>query len=132
MNLLVRKIKDEDMPEVTSWFVDRKWPLPPVDGILPPTGFVAEKDGELYAAAWLYVSNSSLGHLEWMVTRPKSGVAGVRALEKVIEHIKEASNPHVKCIIQFLSNDRLSRIMEKRQAFKNAGKENLLVWTRKG
>lgn len=132
MTILVRKINEEDMPEITGWFVDRKWPLPPVEGIIPPTGFIALKDGEPMAAAWLYVTNSTLAHLEWLVTRPKSGVEGISALEKVIEHIKETSYPHVKCIVGFLSNDRLARIMERKLQFKNAGKENLLIWTRKG
>ena len=54
---------------ISFWWKD-KAPLPVRH--LPSTGYVVRQDKLLLAAGWLYVSNSLLGWMEWIVVNPQA------------------------------------------------------------
>lgn len=129
-DFLVRDINDDDLVTVSEWFARRKWPVPPSPAILPKTGYVAERNGEPVAVAWLYITNSSLGLVEWSATDPESGIVGLRGLKKVMDHIKKISEPRVKVLFQFVPNKKLAKYMEKRFGFRKSEDAALMVWAR--
>lgn len=72
---MIRRIKEDDYRVVKSWYEHRArrgWQMPPMD-IFPDVGYVAQdKKGDMYYAAWLYLSNSELCVLDWIVGNPAS------------------------------------------------------------
>lgn len=62
-----------DYALVCSWWKAHNWPVVPLPA-LPTNGFVAiNDDGERLCAGWLYLTDSALSALEWMVSDPNSG-----------------------------------------------------------
>lgn len=117
--MLIRPIETEDMLEVSEWFSRRKWPMPPVDQILPRTGFIAiSNSGKKLAVAWIYLTNSSMAFIEWTATNPDEPMSGMRALNKIFTHVKETSKNSVKVLMQFVANKKLESWLTKHQAFK--------------
>ena len=129
--MIIRPITHEDMVEVSDWFSRRKWPMPPVEAILPKTGFLAISDnGTKLAVAWLYLTNSSLAFLEWTATNPDEPMQGMRALNRLFQHVKDISLPNVKAIMHLSGNPKMIKWLEKRQAFKNTEDAKIMIWTR--
>lgn len=130
----IRVFTPEDYPELATWFHARQWQRAPQLNHLPRTGWVAEKNGEKLAAAWLYITNSDMALLEWSVTNPfLDPVLCLRALADIVSHIKQQAallQPPVDAIIQFIPNEKLVRFYEKRLGFKFTEKASLMVWNR--
>lgn len=72
-----------DYPVLLEWWKAHKFP-PPVEGFLPETGYIVDE----CAAGFLYLSNSPLAMLEWVVCDPKASkeVRGP-AVDELISHI---------------------------------------------
>lgn len=86
--MIVRPFQISDYPEVCEWWRARQWKNIPLS-ILSSIGLVVEEDGIKYCAGWLYVSNSTLTWLEWIVTNPGSPMRRRReALDLLIEDAK--------------------------------------------
>ncbi len=66
----VRSFKEEDYNDVSSWWAEQGWPVLPLE-ILSPTGYVAEEDGNLIAATWVFPTNCPIYIMEWTVGNPK-------------------------------------------------------------
>lgn len=105
-----------------------------VSQALPETGAVCVlPDGTIVAAAFLYLTNTSLAYLAWMVTnpdvRPKKLVhAGVTG---VITHLVElAQQLDYQTVISTSNSRGLSRILKK-SGMTDAGKHDLFVRERK-
>ena len=56
-----------------------------LENLLPPDGFIVERDGEAVAAIWLYFSYGiGMAFMEFAVTRPGQSAAQSRAAFKVL------------------------------------------------
>jgi len=107
----IRKVTDEDVPEIATWFESISWDLPAVDGALPRDGYVAENEkGQLVACAWLYVTGSAISFVQWTNTNPsvkdEEQSAGIA---KIIETFKEVApnlKPPIKALTIYTKNDK--------------------------
>lgn len=81
---------------------------------LPPTGAVFTKNGQPIAMAWIYLSNSPIAQMSWVVTKPKLGPKtryfAVRNLLDTCEAM--AKNAGYKMIQMFSDRPGLSRIAQ--------------------
>ena len=76
LNYDIRPIKMDDYPKLTKW-----WKLYKEYGVEVPRksllpnkglgGFVVEKDERLVASAFLYLTNSALGYVDYLIADPK-------------------------------------------------------------
>lgn len=102
MNFNVRDIKEDDMPEIIRWFIDRKWPMPAVDGVGPKVGALAEKDGVIYACIYSYITGTSVAYLEWPGTNPDLPIEQtMKAFDEIIFHYQKMcgfSEPKVRVL----------------------------------
>lgn len=72
MTLTVRQFEpSRDYEDVCEWWKAHDWDAQPLEA-LSTLGFIAEKGGQKIAAVWLYISNSAISYLEFMVTNPKA------------------------------------------------------------
>lgn len=75
LNYDIRPIKMDDYPKLTKW-----WKLYKEYGVEVPRksllpnkglgGFVVEKDERLVASAFLYLTNSALGYVDYLIADP--------------------------------------------------------------
>lgn len=98
----IRQIIDEDLPEIARWFDDRKWPLPPADGVGAKIGTVAEKNGVMYACIYTYTTGTSVVYLEWVGLNPSVPIEQTSdALVQLIDNLKKMcqfSEPKVRVL----------------------------------
>jgi len=127
-DLKVRPIEDGDFVSVSEWFVKRSWPVPPAGQMLPESGFVAfTPDGKLHAVAWLYVTNSQLGIIDWIATNPDSdGMLGLVGVKKIIDWIERVADG-INVFLHFTPNDRLAKFLKGKCRFKISEKANVLT-----
>ncbi|TXH10656.1 MAG: hypothetical protein E6R04_04805 [Spirochaetes bacterium] len=127
-DLKVDLIREEDFVEVSEWFVRRKWPVPPAGQMLPPSGYVAySPDGMLHAVAWLYVTNSQIGIIDWIATNPESeGMVGLVGVKKIIDHIERIATD-ISVFMHFTPNDSFARYLKGKCRFKITEKANILT-----
>lgn len=125
-NIEVRGLTDEDMPEVTEWFATRKWRVPPAGQMLPKTGYVATKGGQLLSVAWLYITNSQVAIIDWIATSPERGYVAIASVKKLLATIEtEAAGATV--FMHFTPNDKLAKFLDKKCGFKTTEKANVCV-----
>ena len=70
--LIFRTLKEEDYETICAWWKWWRWPVLP-KGALPDNGkcgFMIEKNNKPIASAFLYLTNSSVALLEWIVSNP--------------------------------------------------------------
>lgn len=65
LDKLVKEFKPEHHPELASWFVRRKLPIPPT-WLLSDTGYIIHGR----AAGFLYLTNSSVGRIDVLIANP--------------------------------------------------------------
>jgi hypothetical protein len=58
-----------DYEKLTVWWQLHNWPTPPLE-CLPPTGFIVEHEGQDIAAGFLYLTDSEMCLLEYVVGNP--------------------------------------------------------------
>lgn len=129
--IIVRDIVDEDFTYIGDWFKNRKWPMPPVKGILPKTGYVAEHNGNPVAVGWVYLTNSSMAFIEWTATNPKSGIIGLRGIKKIVDHIKALTEGNYEIFMQFVPSKKFAKYMETKMGFKKSEEATLMISTRR-
>lgn len=117
-DIRVRGLTDDDFVEVSEWFTGRKWPVPPQGKMLPDSGYVAECDGVPLSVAWLYITNSNMGIIDWIATNPKSGAKGIISVKKLINHIEDLSIDAVEVFMHFTPNEKLARFLKRKCGFK--------------
>ena len=119
-DIIVRELTDEDMVEVSEWFVARKWPVVPSPHILPKSAYVAELEGKLLSVAWVYCTNSGLALIDWVATNPKSGTKGIISVQKVFKHVDEilAATGSITACISYTHNDKLAKYMDKKCGYR--------------
>ena len=73
IQIRVRKIVEEDMNYINSWWTHHGWP-PVHPHMLSIDGYIAESQEKRVSAAWYgKISNSKTALIEWMVKNPKAG-----------------------------------------------------------
>ena len=115
--MIIRAITSADITIISRWFQYRRWPLPPVENVMPRDGFVAcHDDGTLLACAWLYSTGSSKAEVSWMNMNPdvEEDVAKA-ALLAVVEWIQKAvsySDPPIRLLVSFTDDEQVIRSLE--------------------
>ncbi len=66
-----REMVESDKEFIAKWCKGHGWPMFP-DYILSTRGFIGEYDGKPVFACWLYVCDSPLGFLDWIICDPES------------------------------------------------------------
>ena len=117
-NTTVRQLTDEDMLEISEWFANRRWSQPPRRHMLPETGYVAEREGKLLSVAWLYITNSSIGIVDWVATSPDAGYRGLASLVNLMDHIELVSKDDTQAWLHFTGNRKLAEYLKKKCRFK--------------
>lgn len=80
---MIRDYTDADYETLCEWWKGQKFPPPPQE-CLPGTGYIAHET----AAGFLYLTNSAIVWMEFIVVSPKAEkTQRVAALNEVIEHI---------------------------------------------
>lgn len=130
----VREIREDDLAEIILWFNDRKWPLPGVPAIGPKIGAVAERDGNIYAVIYSYMTGTSVAFLEWTATNPNVPQdEAMNAFDEVLHHFKkmcELSEPKIRVLCLVTQSAALSNRMKK-HGFKIQEECYKAVWTLK-
>jgi hypothetical protein len=73
MELCVRALVESDLDILHEWWKAWKWP-PVTKDLLPLNGLgglMVYKDETLIAAGFLYLTNSKVGWIEWVVSNPE-------------------------------------------------------------
>ena len=74
MQLNIRRITEEDIPVIYSWWEQwPKWEAVSRD-FLPDNGLgglIVEKNGDLIVAGFIYLTNAKVALLEWVVSNPE-------------------------------------------------------------
>lgn len=108
--MIIRKITDEDVPEISRWFTSIQWDLPPVANAMPKDGFVAESDGVLVACAWIYLTGSAVAFVQWTNSNPdldeKVQAEGISAIINQYQEMSKHLVPAVKTIVTYTKNER--------------------------
>lgn len=119
-NVTIRQLHDEDLIEVSEWFAKRKWSRPPSGKGLPDTGYVAvAESGQLLSVAWLYITNSDVGIIDWMCTNPDAGqTEGLRSIAKLIDFIEAVSAERCNLFMHYTPNAKFARFLGKKCRFK--------------
>lgn len=107
--------KEQDFPVFDEWWKKRGWIMNPE--VLPVgTGFVVENNGVPIAAGWVYLTNSPLAWLEYVVTNPEAGIKERGRcvdllLSGIIARIKEAGS--FKAVFTSLCSRGLMKAYER-------------------
>jgi hypothetical protein len=60
-----------DFPVISTWWKEHKWPIVPLS-FLPRNGIVIRHLGKPICAGFIYLTDTPIGLLEWVVSDPKS------------------------------------------------------------
>lgn len=131
-DIVIRDLRDEDMPAVTEWYVARKWRVPPSPNALPSTAYVAHDSEMLLGVVWLYLTNSGIAMVDWIATNPASGAKGLISISKILKYIESIIDDRVTVLMHFTSNEKLSKFFGRKCGFTGAGKEYISIKTLRG
>ncbi len=113
-----RRALHTDYEELCRWWEAHGWDAVP-EAILP-FGLVAEKDGEIKAAGFLYVAgNAPVGYLEYVVSNPdNSARESYEAIDLVLgELMKQVKYNMLLACFARMAQDPLGRLYEKHGFF---------------
>lgn len=65
-NISVRMFADSDYPMLCTWWAKWNFPIPALD-VLPSTGYIVDES----AAVFIYLTNSPVAWMEWLVSDPE-------------------------------------------------------------
>lgn len=132
--MIIRKIQDSDLPEISQWFSSVSWDLPPVEGAIPPDGFLAELDGVPVACAWVYVTGSACSFVQWTNSNPELDERlQSEGLTKIIENFQEMGahlTPPVKTIVMYTKSDKFKEKL-KNMGFRSSNGFHQCTWVAK-
>lgn len=128
MALKWRKYDPADYETIAPWYKAHGWSEPPEPAIFPTTGIIVEDGLGPVAVAFLYLSNSPLGFIEWTATRPglPPGRTVYRVLEYLLEVVRTAGKGSGVARFIHLSRPKSARIYE-RLGFKKSDEVVVLV-----
>jgi len=123
----IRNYDHSDYDEIKQWWSDRNQ-IPVAPEALSTTGAVCVRADEIrLAAAWLYLSNSKLAYLGWVIGRPNTAYYEVHeAITLVTSHLVNLADVlGFPSIISTSGNRGLTRIL-KRNGLISFGPHELL------
>ena len=119
---------EKDYPDLKSWWdYYEDWePIP--KELLPPTGYIVEKNGVPCSAAWLYISNSPCAWMEWVIANPEvDKYTRGKSLIKLFEHITTIADiSGIKTIFHATNVETLIKGLKK-HGFMEVERLNLLI-----
>jgi hypothetical protein len=117
MELTVRELKESDWEDMSSWWKWWRWPEVSKETLpLNGCGGVMVCKGEIpVAAGFLYLSNSKVAWLDWIVSNPQYRESDRKeALEMLINTLEEvARQQNYSIIISIARNKSLINIHKK-------------------
>lgn len=109
----VRLFCEDDVREVSRWFRDVQWPLPPSEGLLPRDGFVAETESYLVGCAFLYTTGTSLGVISWINSNPdvdwKTQTEGLTSIIKKIQEVAQNISPKINQLVIHTKSEEFAK-----------------------
>lgn len=105
----------DDFEHVNQWLDERSMPLAPAEE-LPNVGFIAYKEGQPVAAAFLRNCEGGVGVFDSMITNPKTPLFTRHiAIEILIDKVMiYARENRVRRLLAFTTNDGILRRSKKR------------------
>ena len=93
MKLNIRVLKESDWDTLVSWWLAWKdWGSHPSKEMLPQNGtggFMVESDGKPIVSGFLYLTNSKVGWIEWVVSDPDyKGENRKKAIELLVNSLE--------------------------------------------
>lgn len=112
MQYKLRRITEEDVPEVSRWFESISWDMPPVEGALPRDGFLAFKNNIPVACGFLYLTGTAISFVQWTNTNPNVGdkeqAEGLSFIIETMKDIVAAIEPPVKSIVIMTKSEKFA------------------------
>jgi len=118
MELNIRVLKDSDWDTLVSWWIAWKdWGNHPSKEMLPQNGtggLMVELDGKAIVSGFLYLTNSKVGWIEWVVSDPNyKGDNKKEAIELLIHGLEDvAKKQGCEIILSVGRNKSLIKIHE--------------------
>lgn len=117
MELSLRALKESDYEDMSSWWKWWRWPELSKD-VLPMNGtggLMVYKDDILIAAGFLYLTNSKVAWLDWIISNPEYRESDRKdALEVLIMGLEDvARSQGCNTIISITRSKSLMNIHEK-------------------
>lgn len=114
MELTVRALQESDWDTLQEWWAKWNWPIVAKD-MLPLNGcggLMICKDNQLIAAGFLYLSNSKVAWLDWIISNPEYKESDRKAaLILLIDSLEEvAKQQNYSIIISIARNKSLINI----------------------
>lgn len=119
MELNIRMLKDSDWDTLVKWWLGWKdWRVHPSKEMLPGNGtggFMVESDGKPIVAGFLYLTNSKVAWLEWIVSDPEyKGKDRKEAIELLINGVENVARKQgFEIILSVGRNKSLLKIHEE-------------------
>ena len=115
--LIFRPLNKEDYEIICEWWRWWRWPVLPKD-FLPNNaegGFMVEKDNIPIVSGFLYLTNSKVAMLEWIVSNPKYKEKDRKqAIEKLLIDVEDfCKSINIKYIFSIGRNKHLMNTHEK-------------------
>ena len=112
-----RPLKEEDYETICKWWKWWRWPIIPRE-ILPDegkSGFMVEKNKQPIVSCFLYITNSKVALLEWIVSSPDYKQQDrKKAIELLINSAEGACKTMgFKCLFSIGRNSHLIKIHKK-------------------
>ena len=116
MSFNIKPLSDDDYDNVLcDWWNDWRW-TPPAKDFLPETGYMVYYNDEPICAAYMYITNSDVVLLEWVISnfKFKNKIIRKEALYMLIETITSlSSNLGKKYIYSLLKNKPLIELYKE-------------------
>ena len=117
MELSIREIRESDWDTMQDWWNKWNWPIMSKD-LLPMNGcggLMVYKENELIACGFLYLSNSKVAWLDWIVSNPEyRNDDRKQAISYLIECLEEvAKQQGYEIIISIARNKSLIETHKK-------------------
>jgi hypothetical protein len=134
--MLIREIKEDDLPEIFSWFETRKWPLPVIEGVGPKQGLLAEHEGKPVACLWIYMTGTSVADIDWIGTNPfaqyEIAKDGIKNLIESVKDWSRKSAPEAKVrALRFYTRVKDMAALFSEHEFQKRDGYTRMLWTLK-
>lgn len=103
----------EHHPTLASWWEAHGWPVIPMSS-LPARGLLVGEENPV-VAGFLYITDSDIGIMEWIVSDPKSSIfERSKSLDYLIEELCTLGKTlGCRLLLTFLKHDGLMKRVEK-------------------
>ena len=88
--MTIRPITDSDYDALCGWWKDWGW-TPVEKDFLPDTGYVVENEGEMICAGYLYLTNSKVCWVDWIVSNKQIKEGRKEGLSLLVSGLTEAA-----------------------------------------